>query len=171
MLSFVFVVAVMDKARARKDEVEGLVSQGNNFRAVQVAITDTITTKDDKVKAVQAEAAAYAIGSVSGTEMKKMIKDFSFDEQYEPRFLFFCTGVSCFLSTVCRTAHIRLYIRHDPVTNLAWFFLPCRAQLMKFCYKAMAIGNNCAALLSTHKALLEIHGPGFIMQALTDKKI
>ena len=42
---------------------------------------------------------------------------------------------------------------------------------MKFVYKAMAIGDNCAALLNLHKVLIAAHGPGFIMQALTDKKI
>jgi len=45
-----------------------------------------------------------------------------------------------------------------------------RTNLMKFIYRGMAQGSNCAALLKWHAALFEKDGVGVIMRVLTDRK-
>jgi len=43
--------------------------------------------------------------------------------------------------------------------------------VMKYVYKGMALGANCAALLKWHSALYDRNGSGIIMRAMVDRKI
>jgi len=43
--------------------------------------------------------------------------------------------------------------------------------VMKYVYKGMSLGANCAALLKWHSALYERNGAGIIMRAMVDRKI
>lgn len=45
-----------------------------------------------------------------------------------------------------------------------------RDSTMKYVYKALATGKNCASLLKWHGALTDKSGLGIVMRALVDKK-
>lgn len=46
-----------------------------------------------------------------------------------------------------------------------------RTATMKYIYRAMSSGQNCAALLKWHNALTDKDGAGIVMRVLVDRKI
>lgn len=46
-----------------------------------------------------------------------------------------------------------------------------RDTVMKYVFKAMALGNNCGALLKWHEQLVKANGIGCILRSITDRKV
>lgn len=63
------------------DEVQSLLSQSNNLKAIQVCLAEIPSTKKDALKAKHAETVSKALCSIKDAQIKSTLSDLNEDEK------------------------------------------------------------------------------------------
>lgn len=134
-----------------------------NLVAIKAAVMDTPKVKSDAAKELLTECASNALEGVSssniqGTDICAYCIVFH-DPQWVP-FINSYILVCVHLCLVCVCVGIVDKLSSEQ-----------RSQVMKFVFKCMATGKNCANLLVWHERLVAAEGVGIIMRALVDRSI